>query len=123
MMNEKSLIHLGLLGRCLSQLSIKYNIRKLKLLNNYMAIAKKVKEITTKFDPDAEVYVFGSVVEGRITGASDIDILIISERKELEYKIKVEVAKNIDAPIQIHFATRDQYDRWYKRFINKKIKV
>lgn len=104
-------------------MSIEYNLRKLKILNNYMAIAKKVKEITTKFDPHAEVYVFGSVIEGKITGASDIDVLVISERKDLEYKVKVEVAKKIDAPVQIHFATRDQYNRWYKRFIDKKVRV
>ncbi|RLE53448.1 MAG: nucleotidyltransferase domain-containing protein, partial [Candidatus Methanomethylicota archaeon] len=40
-----------------------------------MAVAEKVKNIIVKFDPNAEVYVFGSTVEGKITGASDIDIL------------------------------------------------
>ncbi|MHA1596429.1 MAG: nucleotidyltransferase domain-containing protein [Candidatus Asgardarchaeia archaeon] len=104
-------------------MSIEYDLKKLKLLSDYMVVAKRVKEIVTKFDPDAEVYVFGSVVKGKITCGSDIDILVISEKKDLEYKIKVEVAKNIDAPVQIHFSTLDQYNRWYRRFVDKKVRV
>ena len=104
-------------------MSIEYDLKKLKLLSDYMVVARRVKEIVTKFDPDAEVYVFGSVVKGKITGSSDIDILVISEKKDLEYKIKVEVAKNIDAPVQIHFSTLDQYNRWYRRFVDKKVRV
>ncbi|HDO21214.1 MAG: nucleotidyltransferase domain-containing protein [archaeon GB-1845-036] len=104
-------------------MSIKYDLKKLEYLKNYMAVAEKVKNIIVKFDPNAEVYVFGSTVEGKITGASDIDILVISEKENIKYKIKVEVAKKIDAPIQIHFTTRKHYERWYKRFINKKVKI
>ena len=52
----------------------------LEILRNYREVALKVKEIVRKFDPEARVFVFGSVVKGKITAASDIDILIITKR-------------------------------------------
>jgi len=104
-------------------LSIEYSLKKLKYLKNYMKTAKKIKKIVLKYDPEAEVHVFGSVIKGKYTASSDIDILIISQRKDLEYKIKIEILKQTDAPIEIHFITKQQHNKWYKKFINKTIKI
>jgi len=104
-------------------LSIEYNLKRLHYLKNYLDVARMVKEIVLKHEPHAEVYVFGSVVKGNITAMSDIDIIIVSERKELEYKIKIEVLKSTDAPLELHFATPTEYLRWYKRFIDSEIKL
>ena len=70
-----------------------------------------------RFDPEAEVYVFGSVVRGEYTGASDIDIMVVTERLDIKYDIMVEVYREVEAPVELHVVSRRQLERWYKRFI------
>ena len=96
----------------------RYSNRILEMLKDYQRIAVRVKEIVRKFDPKARVFVFGSVVRGRFTGASDIDILIVTERTNIKYEIMVEVYKSIDAPLELHIITQKQLDNWYLRFID-----
>jgi len=98
-------------------------LERLQHLREYMEVARKAKEIVSRLDPEVEVYVFGSVVEGRITGLSDIDLLIVSKKRELEYRVKVDVYGSIDAPVEIHFTTPEGYNRWYRRFVGKMIRV
>jgi predicted nucleotidyltransferase len=88
-------------------------------LKNWKEIAKRVKEIVSRIDPSAEIYVFGSVVRGEYTGASDIDILVITNNIEKKYEIMVKVYKEIDAPVELHIVTPEQYRRWYMRFVNE----
>jgi len=101
-------------------LSKPYEYRVYGLLENYKKVLKKVKEIVHSIDPVAEIYVFGSVVRGEFTGASDIDVLIITNNIEKKYEIMVHVYKNVEAPIELHIVTPDMYRRWYKRFIDEK---
>ncbi len=91
--------------------------------SKYLEIAKKVKRIVEKYDKDAQVYLFGSVVEGKATPFSDIDIMIISQKREYEYKIKTEAYRKIDAPIEIHYITPDEYRSWYCRFVKKRVLI
>ncbi|MEM1611069.1 MAG: nucleotidyltransferase domain-containing protein [Sulfolobales archaeon] len=94
-----------------------YEDRVLRYLKNYMEVARRAKEIIMEIDPEAEVYVFGSVVRGRYTAASDIDILVITRRIELKYLIMVEVYRRLEAPIELHVTTPEIFERWYRRFI------
>jgi len=90
----------------------------LDYLRNYRSVAGKVKEIVVRIDPNAKGYVFGSVVRGRYTALSDIDILVVTEKISLKYDMMVAVYKELlDALIQLHAATPEAYERWYKRFI------
>ncbi len=99
-----------------------------KYFENYMEYAKLIKELAEDLLGNAEVYVFGSVVEGRYTPASDIDILIVSEntphRQSERAKVVGEIIKAIDvfAPFEIHLINYRELN-WYERFIGKKIKV
>ena len=100
--------------------------KALEHLKNYTAIAKQVKTLTLETWPTAEVYVFGSAVKGEYTAASDIDILItLPEKPSLdeEAKVKAKIYKNLDAPIQLHVATKEQLTTWYKKFIDKMEKI
>jgi len=72
---------IDLLWRCLSLLLKKYEEKIMEYLKNYMYVAHKVKEIIRKTDPDAKIYVFGSVVKGKYTASSDIDILVDFEKE------------------------------------------
>ena len=95
-----------------------------KKLENYMEVAREVKNIVLKHWPTAEVYVFGSVVRGRYTASSDIDILVVLENRpsrDEEYNVKAEVYSRVDAPIELHVASRTEYEKWYKRFIGEEI--
>lgn len=51
---------------------------------------KKIKEIVKKEIPDAEIYLYGSVVEGKSSiGLNDIDVAIVSEGfKDREKSLK-----------------------------------
>ncbi len=108
-----------MLKRCLRRLSIPYEYKVYSLLKNYKLVLQKVKELVKKIDPSAEVYVFGSIVTGKYTGASDIDVLVITKNIDKKYDIIVNVYKEVDAPIELHIITEEQYRRWYSRFIEK----
>ncbi|MEM4969643.1 MAG: nucleotidyltransferase domain-containing protein [Sulfolobales archaeon] len=89
----------------------RYEDRVLRYLENYMEVARRAKEIIMEIDPEAEVYVFGSVVRGRYTAASDTDILVITRRIELKYLIMVEVYRRLEAPIELHITTPEIFER------------
>jgi len=99
-----------------------------KYFENYMEYAKKIKKIAEMLLGDVEVFVFGSVVEGKHTPASDIDILICSKNapKKMEDKAKItgRILREIDvfAPFEIHIVTPEEFE-WYRRFLRKTVKV
>jgi len=91
--------------------------RELKALEKYMEVAAEVKKVVLEVDPEAEVYVFGSVVRGDYTAASDIDILVVTEKVDRKYEIMTRVYQRVDAPVELHVVTRRLYTEWYRRFI------
>jgi predicted nucleotidyltransferase len=96
--------------------------RHFKILENYKEIAEKVKQIVLSKWPNAELYIFGSTVKGNYTATSDIDLLIVLDDRpdrEEEYMVKAEVYAQIDAPIELHVASRSEFEKWYKKFIGK----
>lgn len=100
-------------------MSIPYEIKVIQYLKKWREVAEQVKSIVKNFDPKAEVYVFGSVISGKYTGASDLDILVITNTIDKKYDIMVEVYKSIEAPIELHIVTPWQFKKWYSRFISK----
>ena len=100
--------------------------RAKQYLDNYLEVAKEVKRVVVKLLPEADVYVFGSVVEGKATPASDIDILVVAPETTLEERavIRAEVVKKLDnPPVELHFATPREYENWYRRFVKKMVKI
>jgi predicted nucleotidyltransferase len=67
-----------------------FNYNVLYYFKNY-EVAGRVKSIIRRFDPNARVYVFGSVVRGEYTALSDIDILAVISNLDLKYNIMVTV--------------------------------
>lgn len=76
------------------------------------AIAKSARKVLGL----CEVYVFGSVVEGHVTGASDVDVLIVADglpenfaaRANLVAKIEQVARLPLYHPFEIHLATRKE---------------
>jgi len=101
--------------------------RQRKYFENYVAYARKLKEIVVGRigDPNIRLLVFGSVVRGEaLPGRSDIDILVISDAVSLSASwqsgIRTDMLLELGdffSPFEIHFATRELYDSWYSRFI------
>lgn len=99
-----------------------------KYFENYIDYGRKIKEIVRKKLEDAEVYIFGSVVEGRSSPASDIDVLIVSKKmpsKQSERAMLTAlILKEIDlyAPFEFHLVNLKEFN-WYKRFIRKLVRI
>ena len=97
-----------------------------KYFENYKHYAKLIKEAVDL--ADVEVLVFGSVVEGAYTMASDIDVLIISDGvpKKLDERAKILGKINnvlgYYHPFELHLVTTEE-SKWYKRSIKNYLKV
>lgn len=102
-----------MLRRCSGQLS------NLDFIKNYSIAAKRIKEIVINYDNSARVIVFGSAVRGNFNAASDLDILIISDKKELWNEMRAKIfLEFLDKPIEVHFATQEEFKNWYSKFID-----
>lgn len=99
-----------------------------KYFKNFKYYARLIKKIAGKELGEVEVFVFGSIVKGAHTPASDIDVLVVSRnmpRKMIDRaKIKAKIFKRIGifAPFEIHMVDEKEL-KWYRRFIDKKIMV
>ncbi|MEM1658019.1 MAG: nucleotidyltransferase domain-containing protein [Candidatus Jordarchaeales archaeon] len=104
---------------------VKEKEEKRKYFENYLEYARKIKEAALKFFGQAEVYVFGSAVEGNYHPTlSDIDIAVVTENleKEKDLRFKVEVRKSIGDVFEIHMLKPEQWEH-YKKFIKKYLPV
>ena len=104
-----------------------YKHRK-KYFENYAKIAKRIKNFLEKKGIRAKVIVFGSVVKGKQTPLSDLDILIVSDNiNENKYaKLSVEIKEMLKdpfAPIEFHFANTKIFENWYKNFLDKWVEI
>lgn len=99
--------------------------RALEQLDNYIEVAKRVKRILEDVRSDAEVYVFGSVAEGKHTAMSDIDMLMVVDdiSREDAYRLKAMIYRTVEAPIELHVTSNDEFKHWYKRFVHKLEKI
>ena len=82
-----------------------------KNLNKYMqVIAETVKEL----DEDAEVYLFGSVAEGKHLLSSDIDVLVVTDESPGKV-ISMLWDRGIEDPFEIHVVTKEMLELYKKR--------
>jgi len=96
-------------------MSIEYELKKLNYLKNYREVCREVYTMVKNIDNNARVFVFGSVLTGKTTASSDIDILVIESNKNLKDEINVKVLKYIDAPVELHIVDNNGFN-WYKIF-------
>jgi Nucleotidyltransferase domain. len=92
----------------------------LRRLENTEKWRRRLRKRQEKSPATPKVYVFGSALTGRYTAASDVDILLVADMgKEEAVLLKAEIYKAVDAPVEVHVATREQFEKWYKRFIDR----
>ncbi|GAB6947469.1 nucleotidyltransferase domain-containing protein [Vulcanisaeta sp. JCM 16161] len=63
-------------------------MRRIRLLRDWKSLINEVSPILRRYG--VECYVFGSVVMGRVTGSSDVDILLVIDGGDpLDVKVRV----------------------------------
>lgn len=94
--------------------SIKQALERQEAFKNLPIHLKTIKETVLKFDPEAEVYLFGSVAEDRYNYSSDIDILVITNLSPAN--VIVELWKvGIEEPFEIHVYTKEKKNLFASR--------
>jgi predicted nucleotidyltransferase len=100
--------------------------RYIKNVKKYLQIIKKrAKKVLGK---DTKVYLFGSFLKGDFGPNSDIDVLIVSPKAPIEASKKSEILVYLKRgfsfynPFEIHLATPEIFENWYKKFVKEDIK-
>jgi len=88
-------------------------LKRQKAFKNLQKNLQTIKKTVEKLDPNAEIYLFGSVAEKKHNYSSDIDILIITKLNPA--KIHAELWKaGIREPFEIHIQPQEK-THFYKR--------
>jgi len=97
-----------------------------KFRKNYKKYVNEIRDLAVTIFGKAEVYVFGSVVEGRTHPMSDVDVAVVvedaSEDKRIEFYREIRKNFGMLHPFEIHVVTEREWET-YKRFIKKFEKV
>ena len=100
---------------------------KEKYFENYLFYVRKIKKEAEALLGKVKIFVFGSILRKGET-PQDIDILVISPKlktAEEKSKIRAELWNKLgfSSPFEIHFATKEEYNSWWKYFLKKKIEI
>lgn len=105
----------------------KYLARK-RCLESIMTHIGKIKEICVSADSTCRTMLFGSYVRGKMRPDSDIDVLLVTElardpwmRAKLYKKIFEDLG--LEHIFQVHIVTSEEYEKWYKKFIDIYVEV
>lgn len=85
-----------------------------EVFRNLQEYLKKIYRVVSMLDGDAEVYLFGSVAEGRSLYSSDIDILVVSKLPPSVIMDELWRA-GVKDPFEIHVVGRDKLELYRKR--------
>jgi len=99
-----------------------------RFFEDFLRYAEKVKEVVRRRDPNARIIVFGSVVRGDVRPDSDIDLLIITdlaEKLDERINLRMEIMRILGegSPFEIHIITAEEYENWYRRFIDQTLEL
>ena len=97
------------------------------LESNWRRIAERVKEIAETLGRVHKVIVFGSVIKGKVTGSSDLDIAVFYD-EELTDKEKIrrslEILNGVDEDIVINIQVLSKSEEdFFLKFIGEYVEV
>lgn len=94
-------------------------IKRKEMIENFRKYLKKINESIKTILSDSEVFLFGSVIEGNLVVASDIDILILADvpknhlkRAEIIAKIEEKAGLPFVHPFEFHILNSDELKTW-----------
>jgi hypothetical protein len=97
----------------------------LENIDYYLNLIKE--RIKNNLEKKTEIYLFGSYLTGNFNPNSDVDILVVTE-DEIDQREKSrvlsEILEDFDVyhPFEIHFASKSQFENWYKKFLKENYK-
>jgi len=94
-----------------------------EILLNFRIYLEKIKSSALRILNEAEIYLFGSALEGKLVAGSDIDILIVAnvpkshlKRAEFVANIEENAGLPLSNPFHIHLLDSAQFDVWMDIF-------
>jgi Nucleotidyltransferase domain. len=90
---------------------VKEALRRREIFDNLGEYLVKIKELIKQIDENARVFLFGSVAKGNWTYSSDIDILIVTEKKA-SFVLSELFKKGFSEPFEFHVID-DKWLEWY----------
>jgi len=85
-----------------------------RIFENLSMYLERIVEVVKRLDPEAEVYLFGSVAEGRFLLSSDIDVLVVT--RVSPGRVLAELWVNgIKEPFEIHVVDKKLLEIYEKR--------
>lgn len=94
--------------------------RRAEIFKNLDKYLKLITDVVKSLDGDAEVYLFGSVAEGRHLLSSDIDVLVVTN-VEPGKVLAVLWEHGIKDPFEVHVITRELLEMYRRR--SKLVKI
>lgn len=98
-------------------------LKRAEMVKDWRTHIYKIVGAIKKVLPDAEIYVFGSVLRNEIAGGSDVDVLVISpsmpksglERAKLKMKAVELSGLPSYHPFEIHMMSDKEAERYLRR--------
>ena len=88
--------------------------RRGEVFENLGTYLRRLVEVVKGLDPSSEVYLFGSVAEGRYLLSSDIDVLVVAGASPGKVLAELWLA-GIRDPFEIHVVTRKALELYRRR--------
>ena len=94
-------------------------IKAKEMIKNHKEYLKIINKNIHLVLKESQIYLFGSIIEGNLVAASDIDILIIAEVPKKHLK-RAEIIASIEEksglppshPFEFHLLTQQEFDIW-----------
>ena len=94
-------------------------IKTKEMIKNHKKYLKTINKNIKLVLRESQIYLFGSILEGNLVAASDIDILIIADIPKSHLK-RAEIIANIEEksglplnhPFEFHLLTQKEFDTW-----------
>ena len=88
--------------------------RRREVFENLGTYLRRLVEVVKGLDPSSEVYLFGSVAEGRYLLSSDIDVLVVADANPGKVLAELWLA-GIRDPFEIHVVARKALELYRRR--------
>lgn len=94
-------------------------IKAREMIKNHKEYLKIINKNIKLVLKESQIYLFGSIIEGNLVAASDIDILIIADipkkhlkRAEIIASIEEKSGLPLSHPFEFHLLTQEEFNNW-----------